>query len=160
MKKSPYFHRYLLAALEAAPDLLDFAVAGMTDAEADRRPDPERFTLREVLCHVADWEDVFLDRMIRTREQDTPHLQGYDEGQWALDHDYASRDWREQIRLIRERRPRLLVLLQSLSPDDWERAGSHSEVGPLTLETQATLVALHDTYHLRQIAEYRRTATP
>ena len=160
MRKPPYVHRYLLGALEAAPDLLDFAVAGMTDEEADRRPDPERFTLREALCHVADWENVFLDRMTRTREQDTPYLQGYDEGQWAIDHEYVRQDWRAQVRLIRERRPRLLALLRSLSPDDWERVGNHSEVGPLTLETQATLVALHDTYHLRQIADYRKTAVP
>lgn len=161
MKKPPYFFRYLLGALEAAPDLFDVAVAGMTDREADLRPDPQRFTLREALCHVADWENVFLERLVRIRDLDTPALQGYDEGQWAIDHDYAHQDWREQIRLIGERRPRIVSLLRALSPDDWERAGNHCEIGPITLETLATLIALHDTYHLRQIADYRKTdATP
>lgn len=146
---------YLLGALAGAPDLFDALLRNMTDAEADRRPDPDRFTIREALAHLADWEDVFYGRLIQTRYEDDAVLQGYDEGQWAIDHDYAHADWRTQARLFRERRQRLTELLRSLTSAQWARVGNHTEVGPITLEEQAVLVSVHDAYHLQQIAKWR-----
>src|SRR3712207_1628089 len=93
-------HGYLLGALEGAPDLFDHLLRGLTDEEADRRPDPERFTLREMMAHLADWEEVFARRMALTRDEEYPILQGYDEGQWAIDHDYAHADLATQARLF------------------------------------------------------------
>lgn len=148
-------HTYLLGALEGAPDLFDALLRGMTDAEADRRPDPARFTLREALAHLADWEDVLRGRLTQTRDEDRPILQGLDEGQWAVDRDYAHADWREQARLYRERRRQMVDLLHALSPAQWERVGNHTELGPITLEAQAVLVSAHDAYHLQQIAQWR-----
>ena len=146
---------YLLGALAGAPDLFDTLLRGLTDAEADRRPDPDRFTIREALAHLADWEDVFGGRLIQTRDEDAAILQGYDEGQWAIDRDYAHADWRPQARLFRERRQRLVELLRALTPAQWERVGNQTEVGPITLEQQAVLICAHDAYHLQQIAKWR-----
>jgi uncharacterized damage-inducible protein DinB len=153
-------HTYLLIALEAAPDLFDHLLRGLTQEEADRRPDPERFTIREVMAHLADWESVFTERMARTRSEDRPTLQGYDEGQWAVDHNYAHADPAAQARRFRERRRRMVALLRGLDPAEWERAGNHTELGPITLEAQAVLVAAHDTYHLHQIEAWRRAGRP
>lgn len=147
---------YLMVALEGAPDLFDVLLRGMTDEEADRRPDPDRFTIREALAHLAEWEDVFRERLVLTRDQPDPVLQGYDEGQWALDHDYAHSDWREQARLYRERRSEMVRLLRALTPDQWDRVGQHTEAGPITLAEQAVLISAHDSYHLQQIARWRR----
>jgi uncharacterized damage-inducible protein DinB len=153
---SPYRRSYLLGALDAAPELFDHLLEGLSDAEADRRPDPDRFTIREALAHLADWEDIFRERMRRTRDEDTPTLPGYDEGEVAREGNYDARDWREQARLFRERRAQMSALLESLTPEQWRRTADRPEIGTLTLADMAHLVALHDTYHLRQIAAYRR----
>ncbi len=147
---------YLLGALDGAPDVFDALLQGMTDAEADRRPDPERFTVREALAHLAEWEDVFRERLLQTRDEENATLQGYDEGQWAIDHDYAHSDWREQARLFRERRAALVALLRSLTPAQWERSAFHTEAGPITAEQQAVLILAHDGYHETQFAQWRR----
>lgn len=147
---------YLLAALEATPELLEAALDGLTDEAADRRPDPARFTLREMTAHLADWEPIFAERMRRTRDEDEPTLPGYDEGQLAIERDYAHADWRAKLAEFREGRARLLALLRGLQPDHWDRVAHRTEIGPLTLEGQAVLVAAHDMYHLRQATAWRR----
>jgi hypothetical protein len=143
---------YLLRGLETTPDLLDRLLGNVTDpAIYDRRPDPERFTLLEVLAHLADWEEVFQQRLRQTLEEDNPPLLGPDPAQVAAERDYAHADPAECRARFRRGRAELLTVLRGLTPAQWERVGMHSEVGPLTLETQAVMIASHDGYHLHQI---------
>jgi hypothetical protein len=146
---------YLLGALAGAPDVFEALVWGMTEEEADRRPDPERFSIREAIAHLADWEDVFRKRLLQTRDEANATLQGYDEGQWAIDHDYARSDWRAQLQLFRAGRAKLVALLRALTPAQWERTAIHTEIGPITMEQQAVLILAHDGYHETQIAQWR-----
>src|SRR3954470_11060468 len=104
----PKVESYLLSALAGSPDLMVHLLNGLTTDEADFRPDPDRFTIRELLAHLADWENVFGGRLELTRDADCPLLQGYDEGQWAIDHGYAALDWRDQLRLYGERRRNMI----------------------------------------------------
>ena len=154
----PYFKNYLMAALEGTPEMFDRALLGLTPEEADRKPDPERFNIREVLAHMAEWEDVWLLRMQRLCAEDHPTLEGYDEGVWAIEHNYAATDPMEQMRLLRERRARLVAFLRERTPDEWNRTALRPEIGVLTLEGLALLIPLHDLYHLRQIAQWRECA--
>jgi hypothetical protein len=146
---------YLLHGLKATPAVLETLLRGVTDAEADRRPDPERFTIREVTAHLADWEPVWLERMERMRSEESPLLQGYDEGQWAIDHNYAQADVAEQAALFRSGRERLIAFLESLDPDEWARTGRHTQWGTLRIYDLAAQVLGHDGYHTRQIIEWR-----
>jgi hypothetical protein len=151
----PYTQNYLFTALEAAPDLYDIALNGLTDEEADRRPDPERFTIREVMAHLAEWEEVFLLRMQRIANEDNPTLEGYDEWAWVTEHNYAATDPQEQAALFRERRARIVAFLHGRTPEAWEKSGLRPEIGVITLEALALLIPLHDLYHLKQIYEWR-----
>ncbi len=148
-------YRYLLIDLESAPDVLGKMLETVTDpAVYDFRPDPERFTLREVLAHLADWDKVFLGRMMQTRDTENPTLQGIDEGQVALDNDYAHADPANSLNRYKANRAELVGFLQTLSLAEWERVGSHTELGPVTLTTQASLIAFHDGYHRQQTVSY------
>ena len=149
--------RSLLRGLEAAPDLLDRLLEDVTDpAHLDRRPDPNRFTMREVMAHLADWEGVFLLRVRQTRDEENAALIGLDEGQLAWDHDYAHADPADCRARFRHGRQELLAALSELTPAQWGRVGTHSEIGPISLETQAVMIASHDGYHLQQILEWLR----
>jgi len=147
---------YLLHDLEATPDVFDALLESVPAMVYDRRPDPERFTLREVLAHLADWEDVFRGRLIQTRDQENATLIGLDEGQIALDHDYAHADPAESLARFRQGRGKSLALLHSLTPAQWDRTGQNTEIGPITLAEQVVLIAGHDGYHLQQVAQWLR----
>lgn len=145
---------YLMQGLEAAPVVIEKMVADSASVDWDRRPDPERFTLREVVCHLADWEPIWLERIRRLAQEDEPHLLGYDEGQLAIDNDYARADPQHQLQRFREGRDELLAYLRNLPAESWERRGTHSEWQNITIAALATLILGHDGYHTKQIAEW------
>ena len=145
-----------MQGLAGTPIVIDRLLSEAATQDYDRRPDPERFTIREVMGHLADWEGVWLERARRMATEDNPHLQGYDEGQWAIDHDYAHMEVSEQIERFRAGREQLNRFLNSLKPDDWQRPCRHDEWGPSNIEAMAVLVLGHDGYHTRQIAEWLR----
>ena len=151
----PYAQSYLFSALESTPILLVGALSNLTDAEADFRPDPARFTLREVLAHLADWDPVFSERLTRMQREDHPTLPGYDEGVWAIEHDYASSDWREQLALFTDRRRALVAQVRAFAAEDWPRTADRPEIGVLSMQDLTMLIPQHDIYHLRQVQEWR-----
>jgi uncharacterized damage-inducible protein DinB len=145
---------YLLHGLAATPVVIDRLLRDAAPGDYDRRPDPERFTLREVLAHLADWEPIWLARLEKIRAEAQPALPSYDEGRPAIDRDYAHADPARQQARFCEGRARLLHFLEELAPDDWERTGRHSQWGDLSVLALAVLVLGHDGYHMRQIAEW------
>ena len=155
-----YAQSYLFSALESTPILLAGALSKLTDAEADFRPDPARFTLREVLAHLADWDPIFSERLTRMQREDRPTLPGYDEGAKAIENDYASSDWREQLALFTDRRLVLTAQVRAFSPEDWPRTADRPEIGVLSMQDLTLLIPLHDIYHLRQVGEWREMYQP
>ena len=142
---------YLLIDLESAPAVLARLLADVTDhATWDQRPDPDRFTLREMVAHLADWEGVFLGRLTQTRDEENATLRGLDEGQVAIENDYAHADPQECLTRYSAGREKIVAFLRRLSPEQWGRVGTHTEVGPISLEAQAVLIAAHDGYHRQQ----------
>ncbi|MBC8103579.1 MAG: DinB family protein [Cytophagales bacterium] len=138
--------------------LYDTLLDGLAAAEADARPDPDRFTLREMLAHVAEWEAIFLQRMERIRAETMPTLPDLDEGQLAIENRYDTLDPAAQQQLFAGRRARTVTFLQSLTPDEWRREGLRPEIGSVSVADIAILMALHDNYHLEQIARFRAVA--
>ncbi len=152
-------YRFMLIDLESAPDVLGKMLETIADPSVyDYRPDPARFTLREVVAHLADWDQVFLGRMTQTRHTENPTLQDKDEGQVALDNDYAHADPAESLARYKANRAELVAFLRTLTPAQWERIANHIEVGPITLTAQAVLVGAHDGYHRQQVVEWLDSA--
>jgi uncharacterized damage-inducible protein DinB len=146
--------KYLLDGLAATPVVVDRLLAAAPEADYDRRPDPERFTTREMMAHLADWEPIWLERLTLIRDTDNPPLPNRDPDEWAARNSYGTADVAEQQARFRAGREKLLALLTALTPEQWERRGTHSAWGPLSMEELAVLVLGHDGYHLRQLAEW------
>lgn len=149
-------HKYQFFALSGTPDVLERLLSGYaSDASVwDARPDPARFTLREVVAHLADWESIFLERLTRTAGLEEPTLQGYDEGQFAIERDYAHSDPHANLGRFRAGRQDLLRFLDNLPDTAWDRIGKHSEIGLITLEAQVALIVAHDGYHTAQVVQW------
>lgn len=148
--------QYLLTALEAAPDIFDHLLRDLTEAEADFRPDEERFSLREVVAHLADWDEIFLARTKRTLAEHEPAFEDHNAGLRAHDRGYAHTHLAEQSQLFREHRARLVEFARGLSQEQWQHHCLHPRLGRVTLEAIVILVPIHDTYHVQQVIEWRR----
>lgn len=158
----PVMRERLLAALSGTVDVLD-GLLGQTSPEDvlwDLRPDPDRFTLREVLAHLADYEEVWRERVRQTREEAGAELFPADKDRLAVEHDYAHSDVVSTRAAFRQRRAALVEYLRDLVPEDWQKVsylGSPNS-SPLTLEEQAAFVVIHDAYHTQQVAVWVRNA--
>lgn len=151
--------KYLLTSVASTPEVLEALVEGIsaTDPVWDVRPYADRFTLREVVAHLADWEPIHKERIERILSEDEPTLPDMDEGQMAIDNDYAHQDPINCLKRYREGRKVVVGLLKSLSPEQCERAGIRPpNIGRLDLDQFATFIFAHDGYHLQQAAEYRK----
>ncbi|MGC8668194.1 MAG: DinB family protein [Chthonomonadales bacterium] len=146
---------YLVHGLRATPIVVEHLTQGLDDAVLDRRPDAERFTIREVLAHLADFEVVWLERMRRMASEAEPFLPGVDESELAAAHDYAHSDPEVQRDRFCRGRDALVGFLEALSPEEWDRTGRR-ETGIITIGSLAAMVLGHDGYHTRQIVEWMR----
>jgi len=152
----PSARNYLIKALGGTPDVLEFLLKDLAPDNPlwDYSPDPVRFSLREVVAHLGDWEAIWCERVTRTRDESRPFLPSIDEGQLAITHDYKYVDPLRSLAKFREGRAELVILLDSLNGPDWDRLCEREFVGPLTMQMMASYVLSHDGYHLHQVVEW------
>ena len=127
----------------------------MTREQVLARPIPGKWSSLEVVCHLADFEIVYADRITAIIAEDGPTLPGRDEQKFAARLAYHDRDLEEQLRLIEVCRSHVTRILRKLTDVDLARVGNHTEAGPLTLEQMLTRVTGHITHHVKFIHEKR-----
>jgi hypothetical protein len=122
-----------------------------TAAKLRRKPAPEKWSVAEIVAHLADSELVTGWRLRSILSAPGAPIQAYDQDAWASNGQYAKRDPRkslEQFRILREAN---LDLLKRLSPDQRKQSGQHAERGPESIDRLTHLIAGHDLNHLEQI---------
>lgn len=130
---------------------------GRISPEELRHPEaPGKWSMHDVVAHLADSEVVFGWRLRMVIAQDRPTITGFDQDAWSARVCGAYPDSRSAIQQIAVLREGHLALLRSLGDDQWERVGMHVERGPESVRRMAQLYAGHDLVHLRQLARIRK----
>jgi uncharacterized damage-inducible protein DinB len=140
----------------SGPQQLRKAVAGMTHEQVRARPVPGKWSTLEVVCHLADFEPIFADRMKRVIAEEKPALLGANQDKFAGRLGYHDRDLDEELTIIETTRRQIARILKTLQPADFARVGIHNEAGPRTLEQLLTTITNHIPHHLKFIEEKRR----
>ncbi len=139
------------------PKKLARLIKGVPTGKLRKRPAPEKWSVAEILAHLADVEIVIGWRMRSILGAPGTPVQAYDQNAWVIAGHYEKRDLRESIELHRVVREANLALLKSLSPDQWKLYGQHAERGQESIEHIVRMVAGHDINHIKQI---ERILTP
>ena len=148
--------RVPLAVLRETPSALSRAIEGLS-AQQLRQPErPGKWSIGQVLWHLADSEVVWAWRLRLILAQDRPQLTGYDQDLWAERLHYDEGDPAEALELFTVLRRANLRLVERASPAELQRVGVHTERGEESLEHLRRLYAGHDLLHLRQIERIRR----
>jgi uncharacterized damage-inducible protein DinB len=116
-----------------------------------KQPAPGKWSIAEILAHLADTELVFGYRIRAILGAPGTPIQGFDQDKWAQAMNYGKADARKSLERFAAFRKANLDLLKSLSPAQWKYHGMHSERGEESIETIAKLCAGHDINHLKQI---------
>ena len=111
---------------------------------------PGKWSVIEVLQHLADSDLVFGFRLRMILTEDKPPLQGYDQDAWARTLKYRDVQLDVAMEQLRGLRSANVHVLRQLSPGQLERVGLHSERGPESAGFLLRLMAGHDLVHRRQ----------
>ena len=149
-------HESIIADYLAGSQKLRDAVARMTPEQLDAKPIAGKWSTRQVVCHIADYEPIYADRIKRVLAEDKPTILGGDPDVFAANLKYESRDVETELQMIDAVRKHLVTILRTLKPDDWQRTGTHTTDGALSLETLLTRITNHIPHHIRFIEEKRK----
>ena len=138
------------------PGILAELIASVPDAQLTNRPAKDKWSIGEILAHLAEDEIASAWRYRQMVERSGIQLAGFDQDMWARVGDYASRQPRESLDLFRLLRLANLQFLQQLTPEQWECFGVHAERGRISVKDLAVHMVGHDANHLDQIRNLLR----
>jgi hypothetical protein len=133
------------------------ALLKITPEELDARPGPRRWSAREIIHHLADSEMTAAVRLRLLLGVDGAAIQGYDQDQFAARLHY-DRPHETSLEVFHYVRASTAEILERMTPADWQREGTHTEVGRYGTETWLKTYAEHAHKHARQIREARAAA--
>lgn len=130
---------------------LESLLKGRPASKLRRRPAPNKWSVGEILAHLADTEIVVGWRIRSILGAPGTAIQAFDQDAWAAAGNYAKRDPQKSMEQFRAVRDANLALYKSLTPEQWKQFGMHAERGEESLERILHMMAGHDINHLSQI---------
>jgi|SRR5579875_568434 len=144
--------------LEQTPIILEKLVSLATEEQLQWKPSMERWSISEVLAHLADVEVAgFRERIEMMVQTENPHLAFYDQEAQYRAGRYSGGKAREHLKAFCHERDRSVTWLRYMPPSVTVRKGQHAEFGPITVGHLLNEWAFHDLGHIRQIAELFRS---
>jgi DinB superfamily len=151
----------LLERYRRAPEVLAVVLTGVFGEEEDFSPAPDKWSIRQVMAHLADTELTYAFRFRQVIAEDHPTLIGFNQEAWARNLDYRHRKPKQSLESFRRTRAENYDILKDLPEATFARVGDHTERGPLALRDLLETGAQHAERHARQIemlrTEYKKT---
>src|SRR5579864_2545357 len=135
----------------ATPAKLKKSIQGLTPTQLKWRPEPAKWSIAEIIAHLADTEIVASWRMRSVIGENGITIQPFDQDAWASAFEYRGRDAKRSLETFRILRENNLAMLKEISPETWENYGMHLERGKESIAHLARMFAGHDTNHVLQV---------
>jgi uncharacterized damage-inducible protein DinB len=130
-------------------ELLHLLIDPLSAAHTNRAPAPGKWSIREIVAHLADCELVFSVRLRQTLAEEHHIIQPFDQTVWGQR--YSGYDIADGLRMFEAARNWNEKFLTTVTDADRHRSVTHPERGTMTLWTIVETMAGHDVNHLQQI---------
>ncbi|MFN7990068.1 MAG: DinB family protein [Thermoanaerobaculia bacterium] len=147
-------------AMFDAPQKLRKLLKGLTETQLSRRPAPGKWSIKEIVAHLADGEVILGSRYRFVAAHEKPAIAGYDQDLFVEKLGVANATAEELLADFEMARAVNLGLLVRLPDEALERVGIHSERGEESIATMVAMYAGHDRVHLGQIETIRTGLFP
>lgn len=127
------------------------AITGLTPSQLKWRPQPAKWSIAEIIAHLADAEVVASWRMRSVIGENGITIQPFDQDAWASVFNYRDRNARGSLDVFRVLRENNLAMLKEISKETWDNYGMHLERGKESIAHLARMFAGHDTNHVLQV---------
>jgi hypothetical protein len=140
-----------LRVQQATPNRLALLTKRLDRKQLAKRPAPDKWSVAEILAHLADSELVIAWRLRLILTSNGAPIQPYDQDVWATTFNYGRRDPKESLERFRVLRESNVALLKATPKNLLENYGMHAERGKETIAHLMNLVAGHDLNHVQQV---------
>src|SRR5262245_36342891 len=134
-----------------APKKLAALIKGKNKKQLTQRPAPGKWSVAEIMAHLADAEIVLSWRLRQTLSSNGVAIQPFDQEVWATTFDYAHQDPKQSLEKYRVLRESNLALLKRIPKPLWDNYGVHQERGNESVAHVVRMIAGHDLNHLGQV---------
>jgi hypothetical protein len=138
-----------LEVTRATPARLENLLNSAVPAKLTLSPAPGKWSVHDILCHLADCEVVFAFRLRQALALDYHVIQPFDQDHWAAT--YGAYDAETALAAFSAVRQWNLAFIKGLKPADFDKPLNHPERGDMTLQVVVETMAGHDLNHLRQV---------
>jgi uncharacterized damage-inducible protein DinB len=154
---APYYGKYIalvpdgdiVATLEAQRSETARFLAGLSEQQAAHRYAPDKWSVKEVVGHVADSERIFAYRALRISRGDQMPIEGFEQDDYVRAAQFDRLSIADLAAEFTSVRQATLRLFANLSPDAWTRRGVANK-NEVSVRALAYMIAGHELHH-RQI---------
>jgi hypothetical protein len=130
--------------------------SGLDEAALAARTVPEKWSLKELVCHLRRMETVFGDRLRAVLKEEMPVIAPYkDPDSEPAFVELRGRPAGEVLSEYLSDREALCRLLDGLPPGDWHRKGNHPDFPHYDVHFQVEYMAHHEAHHIYQLFQRR-----
>src|SRR5438128_12677004 len=145
-----------MAVLAATPQRLRELAAGLSGSQLQDRPAPGKWSIHEIVAHLADSELMFSARCRYILYEENKPLIGFDQDRLMAGWRREQESFEDTLERFRAMRRAQLRMFRAASPADLARTATHDEYGPESASDYMFKIAGHDVNHLEQIVRLRQ----
>jgi hypothetical protein len=148
-------HARVVQRLRDQADDVRRLVAGLDEDALAKRTIPEKWSLKELVCHVLKVQQVFSERLERMLAEENPSVTSYKAENDPNFGKMAARPAEDTIAAFLAERERHLERLEDLSPAQWHRVAQHPDFPIYDVHFQTDYLAHHEAHHIYQMLQRR-----
>jgi len=149
----------ILGTLEAQSMLMTQLLGARSEREGNFRYAPDKWTVKELVGHIADSERIFAYRALRIARADKTPIEGFEQDDYVKNGGFNDRTLVELAEEFAQVRGATLALFLGLSGDAWQRRGVANK-NEVTVRALAYIIAGHELHHRRILEEKYLPAIP
>ena len=153
-------HRRLVEKLESQGDEIRRLCEGLDENAVSKRPESGKWSVKEVLAHIARIQEIFEGRLEALLTQERPPIVSYSPERDPDFEAIATKTSAELLKLFKAGRRRIVERLVALSPEQWHRPGAHPEYSNYDVHFCMAYMAHHEAHHIFQMFERRAAFAP
>jgi len=142
----------VVAALDAQSHETATLLGSISEQQASHRYEPDKWSIKQLVGHIADSERIFAYRALRIARGDTTPLPGFEQEPYVANAGSDDRPVSELVEELAAVRRANVMMLRALPAEAWSRVGTASD-NPISVRALVFIILGHERHHLRILRE-------
>lgn len=130
---------------------LDRLLGARSESELKHRPAPGKWSLYEIVMHLVETQDVFIERATRMLVEDKPAIKSFTPDTARQEGWYLTQNFKSRLQTFKEQRSTFIALLKTFTDEQWKAEGRHEGYARYTIEQCTESLMRHEEHHLYQV---------